>query len=160
MAVPRRARTIGDFVPLSLRGRRDCRVCQAAPQPAGSGLLRSRSCVKDPGGATLWAGHEHQPWQNRDMTNNVLRNAKAKIKKAKLDLSAPFTLHTFRKSFAQNHADAGTPPKTLARLLGHSDVTVTMEFYNRVSDANERQAASTVDKMFASGAARKASGSA
>ena len=33
-------------------------------------------------------------------------------------LIAPFTLHTLRKSFAQNHADAGTPPSTTAPL-GH-----------------------------------------
>ena len=57
------------------------------------------------------------------------------------------TLHTFRKSFAQNHANAGTPPRTLAELLGHADARVTMEFYNRVTDANRREAAATLDRV-------------
>jgi integrase len=71
------------------------------------------------------------------------------LRKAGIELTAPFTLKTFRKSFAQNHADRGTPPRTLAELLGHSDVSVTMEYYNRVTDANKRAAAQTMDEMFA-----------
>lgn len=94
-----------------------------------------------------WAGHGHRPWQNRDMMNNVLRDTKQYTRKARFDVAAPLTLHTFRKSFAQNHADSGTPPRTLARLLGHSDVRVTMEFYNRVTDANERAALQTMDRL-------------
>jgi integrase len=62
--------------------------------------------------------------------------------------TAPFTLHTFRKSFAQNHADAGTPPKTLAKLLGHSNTRVTMQYYARVTDANERAAAEAMNRVF------------
>lgn len=89
----------------------------------------------------------HRPWLNRDMLNNLLRNTKGYINKAELTLSAPFTLQTFRKSFGQNHADAGTPPRVLAKLLGHSTTRVTMEFYNQVTDANERMAATTMDRL-------------
>ena len=42
-------------------------------------------------------------------------------------------------------------PATLAKLLGYSDVSVTMEFYNRVSDANERAAAATMDRLLSQG---------
>jgi len=94
-----------------------------------------------------WAGHSHRPWQNRDMVNNMLRNTKSLLEKAGLTLTAPFTLHTFRKSFAQNHADAGTPPRTLAMLLGHADTRVTMQYYSRVTDANERAAGDTMDRL-------------
>ncbi len=52
------------------------------------------------------------------MMNNFLRNTKRALRAAGVELTAPFKLGTFRKSFAQNHADAGTPPKTLATLLG------------------------------------------
>ncbi len=70
-----------------------------------------------------WGHHQaHRPWQNCDMVNNALRSIKASARKAGLQLTAPLTLTTFRKSYAQNHADNGTPPRTLARLLGHSDV--------------------------------------
>jgi integrase len=95
-----------------------------------------------------WAGHAHRPWQNRDMLNNLLRNTKGYLRKAGIELSAPFTLHTFRKSFAQNHADAGTPPRTLAKLLGHSTTRVTMEFYSQVTDANEQAAAEAMNRVF------------
>lgn len=94
-----------------------------------------------------WAGHGPRPWQNRDMLNNLLRDTKRYLRKAGVELTAPFRLTTFRKSFGQNHANAGTPPRTLAKLMGHSDVSVTMEFYNRVTDANEREAAHTMDKL-------------
>jgi integrase len=95
-----------------------------------------------------WGGRkEHRPWLNRDMLNNLLRDTKAYLRKAGVELAAPFALTTLRKSFGQNHANAGTPPRTLAKLLGHSDVSVTMEFYNRVTDANERAAAQTMDRI-------------
>lgn len=67
-----------------------------------------------------WASRDHRPWQNRDMMNNLLRGTKTYLRKAGVELTAPLTLHTFRKSFAQNHAEAGTPPRALARLLGHA----------------------------------------
>lgn len=37
--------------------------------------------------------------------------------------------------------------RTLAKLMGHADVSVTMEFYNRVTDANEREAGRTMDAL-------------
>lgn len=95
-----------------------------------------------------WGGHDWRPWQNRDMINNVLRDAKHYLRKAGIELTAPFTLHTFRKSFAQNHADAGTPPKTLAKLLGHANTRITLQFYNRVTDANEQAAGRAMDRLF------------
>lgn len=99
-----------------------------------------------------WAGHAHRPWQNRDMMNNVLRDTKNLLRRAGIALTAPFTLHTFRKSFAQNHADAGTPPRTLAKLLGHANTRVTMQFYSRVTDANERAAGEAMDRLLTASA--------
>jgi len=97
-----------------------------------------------------WGDREtHRPWRNADMVHNLLRDTKAYLRKAEVDLTSPFTLHTLRKSFAQNHADNGTPPRTLAKLLGHSDVRVTMTFYNQATDANEREAICTMDRVFA-----------
>ena len=83
------------------------------------------------------------------MVNNVLRQARLYMRKAGVELTAPLALTTFRKSFGQNHADAGTPPRTLAKLMGHSDVQTTLTFYARVTDSNERAAAETSDRLFA-----------
>ena len=100
-----------------------------------------------------------RPWENRDMVNNFLKYTLRALRRADIKLTAPFKLHTFRKSFAQNLADAGTPPKTLATLLGHSDVQVTMQYYARMTDANVREAARAADQLFASlQADRKAKG--
>ena len=97
-----------------------------------------------------WGGRTtHRPWLNRDMVNNVLRQARLYMRKAGVELTAPLALTTFRKSFGQNHADAGTPPRTLAKLMGHSDVQTTLTFYARVTDSNERAAAETSDRLFA-----------
>ena len=52
-----------------------------------------------------------------------------------------------RKSFARNHAEAGTPPKTLAKLMGHADASVTMAYYNRATDANERAAETAMNRL-------------
>ena len=74
---------------------------------------------------------------------------KVYLRKAGIKLTAPLNLQTFRKSFGQNHADAGTPPRTLARLMGHSDVRVTIRFYNQATDANEQAAVQTMDRLLA-----------
>ena len=81
------------------------------------------------------------------MINNLLRDTKRYLRKAGIELAAPFTLQAFRKSFGQNHADAGTPPRTLSRLLGHSNTRVTLQYYNRVTDANERAAGEAMDRI-------------
>ncbi len=94
-----------------------------------------------------WRGHAWRPWQSFDMMNNMIRDTKTFLDRAGVELTAPFTLHTFRKSFAQNHADAGTPPRTLAKLLGHTNTRVTMQFYNRVTDANERAASDVMNDI-------------
>ncbi len=101
-----------------------------------------------------WGRHaETRPWQNRHMANNVRRDLANLAHKAGIELTAPLTLPTFRKSFAQNHADMGTPPRTLAKLLGHANTRVTLEHYNKVTDANERAAGEAMDRLFARHAA-------
>lgn len=96
-----------------------------------------------------WAQHPWRPWLNRDMVNNLLRDTKRYLRQAKVELTAPFQLTSFRKSYAQNLANAGVPPRTLAKLLGHSDTRITMKHYATVTDANERHAAELMNRMFA-----------
>lgn len=94
-----------------------------------------------------WGGHSWRPWQNRDLVNNVLRDTKRHLRRAKITLTAPFQLTTFRKSYAQNLANAGVAPRTLARLLGHTDTRVTMKHYATVTDSNERQAGELMSRL-------------
>ena len=49
------------------------------------------------------------------------------------------TFYAFRHSFAQRHADAGTPVDTLKELLGHDTVRTTLGYY-RVTAKRKRAA--------------------
>jgi integrase len=46
----------------------------------------------------------------------------------KLGMSAEVTLHTLRHSFASLAADLGLPDHTIARLLGHSQSSITSRY--------------------------------
>lgn len=95
-----------------------------------------------------WAGHPWRPWLgHRDLSNNRLRDCKNALTRAGIELTAPWTLHTFRKAFSQNLANAGVPPRTLAQLLGHSNSKTTIEFYSRVTDANQLAAAEVMNRL-------------
>ena len=90
-----------------------------------------------------------RPWQNRDIILNVLRDIKRHARRAGIELTAPITVHTFRKSFGQNHADNGTPIHVLQRLMGHSSINTTRVFYIHASDANERAAVDVYERLLA-----------
>jgi len=81
------------------------------------------------------------------MVNNVVRDMRRHVRKAGLKLTAPLTVHTLRKSFAQNHANAGTPSMTLKALMGHASITTTEKFYLQQSDDNERAALSRYEAL-------------
>jgi integrase len=49
------------------------------------------------------------------------------------------TVYSFRHSFAQRHADSGTPIEVVAELMGHTRLTSTQIYY-RVTDKRKRKA--------------------
>ncbi|RSM58176.1 transposase [Kibdelosporangium aridum] len=55
------------------------------------------------------------------------------------------TLYAYRHSYAQRHADAGTPPDVLRDLLGHEDIGTTQTYYR----VTEKRLRSAVDKVVA-----------
>jgi integrase len=75
-------------------------------------------------------------WENRYMVNNVLRTMRLHVRQAGLKPSASLTIHTLRKSFAQNHANAGTPSATLKALMGPASIVTTEKHYLQRSDEN------------------------
>jgi len=90
-------------------------------------------------------------WQNRDLCNNVLRNFQVHCQMAGISTDEKLTLHCLRKSYAQNLADHGTPIATLKKLMGHSSIRTTEEFYLRSTDANEERAREVMEEVFAAG---------
>lgn len=46
----------------------------------------------------------------------------------------PFSIHKLRHTFATRCIESGMKPKTLQKILGHSDITVTLNYYVHISD--------------------------
>ena len=51
----------------------------------------------------------------------------------------PFSIHKLRHSFATRCIESGMKPKTLQKILGHSDVTITLNYYVHVGDDEMRR---------------------
>ncbi|MHC4234475.1 MAG: tyrosine-type recombinase/integrase, partial [Planctomycetota bacterium] len=90
---------------------------------------------------------ERGEWENRYMANNVIRDMRVHARRADLTLTAPLTTHTLRKSFAQNHANSGTPSATLKAIMGHASITTTEKFYLQQSDENEKAASKRYESL-------------
>lgn len=56
-----------------------------------------------------------------------------KINKAGIEFK-PFTLHTFRHTFATRAIESGMNPKTLQKILGHGTLQMTMDLYCHVTE--------------------------
>ena len=46
----------------------------------------------------------------------------------------PFSIHKLRHTFATRCIESGMKPKTLQKILGHSDVTITLNYYVHITD--------------------------
>lgn len=54
--------------------------------------------------------------------------------------------YSFRHTYAQRHADVGTPPDVLKELMGHESILTTMGYY-RITQKRRRQAAELVGNL-------------
>jgi len=91
-------------------------------------------------------------WQNRHLMNNALLTFKRHCRWAGLEIASgeKIAIHNLRKGYAQNLADNGVSQPTLKKLMGHSSISTTDEFYLRSSDANERHACEALDNIMES----------
>ena len=67
---------------------------------------------------------------------NYQYNFKAILKKLKIK---PYKFHTLRHTFATNCIEAGMDIKSLSELLGHSDVSITLNVYVHSADRIKRK---------------------
>lgn len=58
--------------------------------------------------------------------------------------------HMFRHTFVTRAIEAGVPPKTVSMLVGHANVTTTLEIYNSVTDENKRMSIGLIDQYMQS----------
>lgn len=94
-------------------------------------------------------GMADEKWENRFMVNNVRRSMKVHFRWAEIELDGKFSIHTLRKSFGQNAANAGVPIKTLQYLMGHSDEKTTLTFYAQVDPGQAAMLATATDRLLA-----------
>lgn len=60
---------------------------------------------------------------------------------------AHFSMHTLRHTFATRCAEAGMQPKTLQSILGHSNISVTMDIYVHCTEDKKTQEMKSVASM-------------
>ena len=89
-------------------------------------------------------------WQNRYMVNNVLRDFKVHAKRAGIRPNSKFTVHTVRKTCAQNWADR-LPANVVKFYLGHSSMSTTNKFYSIVDESHMELTQKVMDKMLEKG---------
>ncbi len=86
-------------------------------------------------------------WENRFMVNNIRRRFQVHAKRAGLKFDGKFSIHTFRKSYGQNQANAGVPIKTLQYLMGHSSERTTLEFYTQMDAGQAAFSATATERL-------------
>ena len=95
-----------------------------------------------------WRNYRKQgrSWRNRYMVNNVGRDFKSHAKRAGLRFTASFTIHTFRKTCAQNWADH-LPANVVKFYLGHSNISTTNKFYSIVDESHTSRTTKVMDEL-------------
>ena len=68
-------------------------------------------------------------------------------KRAGIVTTETLTIHGLRKAYGTNLANACTPVHTHKKLMGHSSIQTTLEYYMKSTDANELKAVEALDRM-------------
>jgi len=83
-------------------------------------------------------GNPHDP-------KKISRNFKSILKKHDL---REIKFHSIRHTYATRLFEAGVPIKTVQVLLGHSDITTTMNIYTHVMKEEKSKAAESINNLF------------
>ena len=70
-----------------------------------------------------------------------------RYKKYKERVGISSTLHQLRKSFATAAVDANVPPDVLKEIIGHKDISTTMNIYAEVREDRIKEAGNALSKM-------------
>ena len=89
-------------------------------------------------------------WQNRMLVNNTLRQFETHCRNAGIKTDERLMLHCLRKSWACNLAESGTPPQTILKMGGWSDIETVQNFYLKNSDENEKKDDEILDRLMMS----------
>lgn len=84
-----------------------------------------------------------KPDGNPYYPSTITRKAKKAILKA--GLSSEYSLHTLRHTFATLQLKAGTEAKTIQEMLGHGNISTTMDIYSHVDIDMQKEAAKKLE---------------
>ena len=59
-----------------------------------------------------------------------------------------FTIHSLRHTFATTLADKGVHPSTAQKMLGHSDIRMTLAIYTHATDEMQDAATAALEEVF------------
>nr|WP_312985193.1 tyrosine-type recombinase/integrase [Clostridioides sp.] len=80
------------------------------------------------------------------MNNN--RPAKILFNLEKLNIPK-MKFHALRHTYATRLFEAGVPPKTVQTLMGHYDISITMDIYTHVMKDSKLEAVDKINDIFA-----------
>lgn len=73
------------------------------------------------------------------------RHLKSTFKKINID---PIKFHGLRKTYVTRLFENGIPPKTVQVLMGHPDITMTLNLYTEVMEEQKQEAVDTLNNIF------------
>ena len=73
------------------------------------------------------------------------RNLQNVLKKIGIE---PIKFHGLRKTYATRLFEANVAPKTVQSLMGHSDITITMNIYTQVMQEVKNEAVDKINNIF------------
>ena len=78
---------------------------------------------------------------------NKLENIKAESEKRQPLFLPHISAHTFRHTACTRMAEAGIQPKTLQYILGHSDMSITMNVYTHAQYDNVKKEVESIEQL-------------
>ena len=126
----------------------------AMPMTAVSAVIahRQRQIAESWSGGDASAAKAAAQWNlivtattGKPLSKSTLRgNFRRLLRKAGLPV---IRIHDLRHSCAALLLGAGVPPQSVAGFLGHSDVKTTLNIYSHLGQAQNREAAATLDRL-------------
>ncbi|MDU4493606.1 MAG: tyrosine-type recombinase/integrase, partial [Staphylococcus warneri] len=73
------------------------------------------------------------------------RNLKSILTKLGIE---PLKFHGLRHTYATRLFEANVPPKTVQVLMGHYDISITMDIYTHVMESTKLEAVEKINAIF------------
>lgn len=104
-----------------------------------------KECIGERTGGSLFVSSNNKPVTTQQV-NYYFWNTLKQYDIQDKSLQGKLTFHSLRHTFATRCIESGVPPKVLQKILGHKDISVTMNVYCDVFEKFEAAHLNAVDK--------------